>query len=161
MIPSSISFVGNTVTVTYPANPKRQSRFWWDSAVFHEFIHHPKLTSIESILCHEAKTRKMKRARRAKLISEAPVKACGRGKLLFLHPHFMHKIEGRARTGTTAPMFLLSPRGRRGTLELRSSSYHKYNEDDVQIGTSRQWPELPTPDVDPAEVELIQLPIVE
>jgi hypothetical protein len=152
MIPDSISFSGKAVSVRFPKNPKRSSG-WWDGACVHQFVYHPDLTTTTSILEYEAKLRRLNEEQRSKLLASSNPIECGKGKVISLSPGFMYRIEGRARAGGKSPIFLLSPRGRKGTLEIGTNKYHNYNEKGFQIGTCRQWSFLPQIRSDRVEID--------
>ncbi len=152
MKPESICFDGTTITVRYPANPNAR-RGWWDAAVEHQFTYLPDLKSVESIIRLVAKSRKLKGEQHASLISIAKPVLCGSGSSLYIYESLIHRAGGRVRVGGKSPIYLLSPRGRKGTLVIGTSVYHKYNDKRFRIGLAKDWRWLPDLTIDEIGVE--------
>lgn len=142
MKPKSICFDGTTITVRYPANPTKRPG-WWDSAVEHRFTYLPELSSIDSILRFAAKSRKLNREQLGRFMSIVKPVRCGNGTSLYVSESLTRQAGGPTRTGGKSAIYLLSPRGRRGTLFVGTSIYQKYKSERFWIGRSREWLWLP------------------
>lgn len=151
MRPELICFDGDSVGVKY-------SECRWGKTVEDRFVYHREITSVEAILGWMAKRWRLNKDQRVRLRSLCKAKRCGHGSRVHLTPELLRRLRGYGIAGGSMPLFLLSPGGRRGALEVATSIYHKYRPAGFKIGKAGAWKFLTEPGAEWSAVELIASP---
>ena len=142
MEPEVISFDGNIITVRYLANPDARRGFY-DGQAIHQFNYLPDVTSIQSIFRHACNSRKLGAnaiQNLGAIVSPAPVRY---GTAVYIEELKFRRAGGLIRVGGKQPIYVLSPQGRKGTLLIGTSLYHKYSPKKIVVGRSKDYRWLP------------------